>query len=122
MPEGFIVLWVVWAALSAGTWLFYMRNRDAALKRRVLRVQMPLVAIAFLAIVVVMLWPHLEVLVIMVPAVALITWLNLRNTKFCDACGATLINQNWLSGPRHCSRCGAPLTPDARPPGPADGG
>ena len=29
--------------------------------------------------------------------------------KFCDKCGATLINSNWFSPMRFCSKCGAVL-------------
>ena len=50
-----------------------------------------------------------EFLCVAVPMVALITWLNIRAIRFCDACGRTLHNQNPFSLPTFCSKCGAPL-------------
>jgi len=37
-----------------------------------------------------------QAMYMMVPAVILITFLNLRATKFCDSCGKTIINQNFV--------------------------
>ncbi|OHX19589.1 hypothetical protein BI344_17540 [Chromobacterium sphagni] len=45
----------------------------------------------------------------LLPFLMLITFLNLRNTRFCDACGATQYSRG-VSRPRHCSRCGASLS------------
>lgn len=47
-------------------------------------------------------------LVIAVPAVTLITYLNIRSTRFCPKCGKTLYQQGW-SRPNFCSKCGANL-------------
>jgi hypothetical protein len=43
------------------------------------------------------------------PMVTLITYFNIRNMKFCDACGATLIRGMWLPKMEYCSKCGARL-------------
>ena len=51
----------------------------------------------------------LLVLTLMVPMLVLITFLNIKMTKFCDKCGATLINSNWFVPMRFCSKCGAAL-------------
>jgi hypothetical protein len=51
----------------------------------------------------------LGMLVVMVPMVVLITYLNLKFTKFCDTCGATLVDHNWFSPMKFCSKCGALL-------------
>ncbi|KQV45118.1 hypothetical protein [Massilia sp. Root335] len=51
----------------------------------------------------------LETFFFAVPAVALITLLNLRTVRFCNSCGATLRSQNAFSKPAYCSKCGAKL-------------
>ena len=48
-------------------------------------------------------------LVIFLPVIALITYLNLRNIKFCDSCGKTIVNRAWFSKVNYCSNCGAKL-------------
>ena len=44
-----------------------------------------------------------------VPAVSLISWLNIRQTKFCDECSSTMFSHNWFSKIKYCSKCGAAL-------------
>jgi hypothetical protein len=51
----------------------------------------------------------LEAFYVLAPAVALITFLNLRSVKFCNTCGKTLINQIPFTAPKFCSKCGAKL-------------
>jgi hypothetical protein len=41
--------------------------------------------------------------------IALIAYLNIRCTRFCDQCGATLFNQNWFQAMNFCPKCGAKL-------------
>jgi NADH pyrophosphatase NudC (nudix superfamily) len=48
-----------------------------------------------------------EALLFVVPAVALITWLNARAMKFCDSCGGTVYSQNPFAQQKFCSKCGA---------------
>jgi hypothetical protein len=54
-------------------------------------------------------WSSLGILLIVVPAVILICYLNIKFIKFCDKCSATLYNQNWFTPMRFCSNCGAKL-------------
>lgn len=48
-------------------------------------------------------------LLLVAPAAGLIAWMNLRMTKFCDACGASLFNRSLRLPMRFCQVCGAPL-------------
>ena len=48
-------------------------------------------------------------LMIFIPAIALITFMNLRAIKFCDSCGKTIVSSAWLSKVNFCSNCGAKL-------------
>ena len=106
----FFALWLVLAGLTLASWLFFWRNRDAQLKRKIWRLGTAISGTIFVLFVLLASWPHVQIVFFMLPVVALITWLNLRNTKFCDQCGATLFNHNWFSTIRYCPHCGATLT------------
>jgi hypothetical protein len=56
----------------------------------------------------------LGMLVVVVPMVVLITYLNIKFTRFCDKCGATVYDHNWFSPMKFCSKCGAELFPAKR--------
>lgn len=49
-------------------------------------------------------WRQPFALVIFVPAIVLITFLNLRFTFFCDACGKMSHFQQWFSSTYHTAR------------------
>ena len=113
MPQGnakqifpiFIGVWVVLGLASAA---FFFLNKDASLKRKVWPPATIGVGVLFLGFVWLMGFPA-EVMYIAVPAVALITFLNLRAVQFCDSCGKTLMSQNPFSKAEFCSKCGAKL-------------
>jgi hypothetical protein len=110
-------------ALFAGTWIVlgivsfvvFFLGKNTALKRKWFPRFMVLAGVLFViftttfAVLGSKTWLSLGILVITVPAVALISYLNIKMTKFCDKCGATLINSNWFSPMRFCSKCGAAL-------------
>jgi hypothetical protein len=103
----FIGVWVVLGIVSTA---FFFLNDNAALKRKVHPPYVIGVSILFFGFVVLMGTPRdVFFYCILVPAIVLITFMNLRNTKFCDTCGRTLINQNPFVCPRFCSKCGASL-------------
>lgn len=58
-------------------------------------------------------WSSLGILIIVIPFVALISYLNIKFTKFCDQCNATQYNANWFVPQRFCSKCSAEL--DGKP-------
>ncbi|HEY4081017.1 MAG TPA: hypothetical protein VGM81_09990 [Burkholderiaceae bacterium] len=107
-PQGFPAFFVIWAILAIGFSAFFYLNPNAALKRKV----WPFAVIAAGLIFIAFVWtsgiPH-EGLLFMAPVVALITWINIRTMKFCDACGKTARAQNPFTPPKFCSKCGAPL-------------
>ena len=104
----FPIFMTVWVVLGLGTSAFFFLNKDSALKRKVLPTFSVAVGALFLFFVWMMGAPT-EVLIVGVPAVVLITVLNLRSIRFCDSCGKTLMGQNPLSPPKFCSKCGSPL-------------
>ncbi|WP_152680325.1 hypothetical protein [Chromobacterium subtsugae] len=98
----------VWIAMAIGGLAFSALCRDAKLKRKVTRIMMISAPLLFCLLA----WHQGEQareFALILPFLALITFLNLRNTHFCDACGATQYNRGF-SSPRHCSRCGASLS------------
>ena len=46
---------------------------------------------------------------VMVPAVALVTWSNLRMFRFCRECGRTVYHHFGFGRPQFCPSCGAAL-------------
>ena len=104
----FPVFFVVWAALGvAGFFLFY-RGKDAQFKRKYFPWYVILTGVLFISFGLGMGLPP-EMLYFMAPAVALITFLNIKSTKFCDRCGSTIVNQMWFTKAEHCAKCGAKL-------------
>jgi hypothetical protein len=101
----FFGLWAVLGVFSAG---FFFLSRNAQLKRKVWRPFVVITSVLFVAFVWAMGVPS-QFMVIAIPAVALITFLNLHTVQFCNSCGATIMSQNPLSKPAFCSKCGAPL-------------
>jgi hypothetical protein len=86
----------------------FFLGKNASLKRKVWPPFTIATATLFVGFVWAMGFPS-QVFLIVIPAVALITFLNLRSVKFCDACGKTVMNQNPFSPPQFCSKCGANL-------------
>jgi len=103
--EFFIVFWA-WIIVGIAGGIFFFFSRNADLKRRLWPPYIIGGAILFLFLV----WWFLpiEALYAAVPLVALITFINLRTMKFCDACGATTQNLPFRPA-RFCAKCGAPL-------------
>lgn len=113
-PALFWIFMVLWVCLGGAGWWFFSRSSDVALKRRVMRwgaVGTGLLFIGFVLAITREPW----MLLFLVPAVALISFLNIKLTKFCSSCGATLYNYNWFVRMRYCSRCGASLEHSNRP-------
>jgi len=101
----FFGVWVVLGLFSAG---FFFLSKNASLKRKVWAPFSIFTGLLFVGFIWAMGFPA-QVLYVAVPAVALITFLNLRAVRFCGSCGATLMSQNPLSRPAFCSKCGAKL-------------
>lgn len=109
-----------WFVLAVVSFLFLDVGRDAGFKRRWFSRFMILGSVLFVLFATTMMVLQsrsaagLAILVPVVPMVILISWLNIRFTKFCDKCGATLHDYNWFSPMTFCSKCGAELDP--KPP------
>jgi hypothetical protein len=107
-PEAaFPPFFVIWAALCLVVWTFYWKGGLAAKRRWHPRIVVgsALLFLGFIALVM----PF--ALVLAVPAVAAISFLNLKMTKFCGACEATLFQNPPWATVRFCSKCGTSLEP-----------
>ena len=106
----FPIFFGVWIVLGIASAAFFFLNHNAALKRKVFPPFVIFIGVLFLAFVILMGFARDRFFfVVMVPFVALITFLNIRSTRFCDACGKTLVSQNPFSRRKFCSKCGADL-------------
>lgn len=94
--------WIIAGIASA----FFFLSRNASLKRRL----WPPYVIGVAILLLVLVWWFLpnEALYVAAPLVALVTFINLRVMKFCNACGATTMNFPFRPA-RFCAKCGAPL-------------
>jgi len=105
-----LVFFGVWIALGIFSAAFFLLNNDAALKRKVFAPLVIGVGVLFLGVAALTGMPlDAFFYFVFVPAVALITFLNLRSTRFCDSCGKTVISHIPLARPKFCSRCGSML-------------
>jgi hypothetical protein len=100
-------LFFVFVVLAGTGSFFFILSRNAPLKRRLWPAWMVLVALGFLAFAWGIAGPAMP-LILLVP-IALITFLNLRNMRFCDACGRTVFNAGPFSRAKFCPACGAAI-------------
>jgi hypothetical protein len=108
-PLEFVVFMVFWTLLGLTSFLFFQFNRNAALKRRIWPPFIIIIGVIFASFVWYTSGGRPEVLVFMLPAVALISLLNIRLTRFCQSCGRTIRAQPFSSPGSFCKYCGAKL-------------
>lgn len=106
------VLWIVWlvscVVISLGALFYFRGNKHVGQKRRFYRWSSITYGAMFFFLIALsgMPWP---VLLIFGAFIALIIYLNIRNTTFCEACGRTVYNNMWFSRIEYCAKCGAKL-------------
>lgn len=89
---------------------FYFRRKSPAVKQKWLPLQAIGGAVFFVVFMLVAGFP-LRMLLFAVPALSLITYLNLRFTKVCPNCGRTIYNNRWWLQPiEHCPYCGIKIS------------
>jgi hypothetical protein len=106
--QAVILLLVGWVGMGIVATAFYLLSRNATLKRRLMVPIAVISAIYFLAFVYTVGAPQF-VFYFIVPAVFVISILNILSTKFCDGCGRTLYRQPILRPMSYCPYCGAKL-------------
>jgi len=107
-PEVGPVFIGIWIALGiASLWFLYF-DKNIARKKRLL----PIFIIgsgALFAIFVFLISGDLRIMAFVVPAVVLISFLNLRTIRVCSSCGRTIKSGLWFSRAEYCAKCGAKL-------------
>src|SRR5689334_17025616 len=96
----------VWLALLVVVSLFYWKG-SLATKRRFHPLVVIGAALIFLGFIT-MIMPA-STFVVIVPVVALTSFLNYKVTKFCDSCGATTVRVPGAK-PAPCRKCGATVS------------
>jgi hypothetical protein len=106
----FIGTWIVLAVLSSA--IFFPRGVKAAIKRRL----WPVFGIATGVLFVMFVWlmdRKTSELFLMIPVVALITFINLRSIRFCLFCNSLQRSPNFIVAPKFCQKCGHALDSDS---------
>ena len=101
------VFLVVWVALAAGGFMFFAFNKDVARKR--LYFPRYVIGAGVLFGLIIAFMAPLPATLLFLPFIALISWLNIRMTRFCGGCGRLLINQQWWVRMKFCPYCGEKL-------------
>ena len=103
-----IIFFLTWLVLGVVSLYLFFINKNAAFKRTIFPWFVILVGMLFLSFLILLDGPRRDLL-FMIPLIALISFLNIYRTRFCDACGKTVHNYRGLGRPRQCSKCGSML-------------
>ena len=101
----FPVFFFLWILLCVAVWTFYWKGSLEAKRRWHPRIAVgiPVLFLGLIAIAA----PF--GLAMAIPAVAVISLINLKSTRFCPACGRTLFQSSPWSAMNFCPKCGASL-------------
>ncbi|MCW8108484.1 hypothetical protein OPS25_08250 [Alteromonas ponticola] len=106
--EIFFIFSGVWIVLIIISFLVFFVSKNAERKKK-LWVPFIIFAGALFIVVMYLMDSDKEEIYFMVPMIVLISFFNIRSTKFCSACGKTNKNYNFFSQPKYCSDCGQAL-------------
>jgi len=101
----FFGIWVVFGILS---YYFFVFRNDYLFKIKYFKYNVVLLGILFMAWIIAS-GPPPQVYFIFIPAAALITFLNIKFTRFCQNCGKTIIHNVLFSKIDFCPKCGSKL-------------
>jgi uncharacterized membrane protein YuzA (DUF378 family) len=91
----------------AGVFVFFLSD-NVSFKRRWYRPYAILSSTLLVCVAIAMGFPR-RLLALLIPAVVVITALNIRSTRFCGQCGKINGLSGFLLGPKFCAKCGAAL-------------
>lgn len=101
----FFILWMILGFVSFCFFTFY---KNTQVKRKLFAPYIIFVGVLFGGIVLFS-TKELWTLYFLVPSIALISYMNIKNSKFCDACGKLSYNYALFPKMRYCSKCGTEL-------------
>jgi hypothetical protein len=102
----FLIFFVIMGAICAVDACYFVFNKNAAQKRKVLPYSIIGIAVLLLGFVV---FVMPTTIAFALPGIMFVSYVNFRMIRFCDACGTTLFRQNPYTPPRYCSKCGAKM-------------
>ncbi len=105
MTSWFIGTWV--ALCIVGLWVTYF-DKNVARKKRLIPVFIVGAGVIF-ALFTLLMTGDLRAMAFVIPAVALITFLNLRQIRVCPNCGRTILSGMWFTKAEYCPKCGGKL-------------
>lgn len=127
-----LLISIMIVAAFFGTWIAVAivvfaasRRMNAAAKRRWIPRAVILLGVLFIIVETTLFvlesgsWSSLGYLALLVPLVGSISYLQIKLTKYCDKCNATIAARSWFEPARFCSKCGAPV--DTLKPARGDG-
>ena len=103
---------VGWAFLAIFTWL-WIRSRPTPQEKKLWSDRMAIIVAVFVTgfmSFVLVSWRQYSSIPIFVAFGALITYLNIRNTRYCESCGRRVRSLSWFTRSAHCPYCGNKLT------------
>ncbi len=104
----FAIFMATWIVLGVAGFLLFHVNRYTRFEKKRFPWYMSPAGVLLIAFAILIEAP-LEVFFFMVPALALIIFLNIRGTSFCENCGRTIYNHMFFSKAEYCAKCGARL-------------
>ena len=107
MTDAMKVLFGIWILLGIGGALFFYGSENAALKRKLYPLFLLLITAVFLGFT---FFLQGSLPLFLTVAVVVIGFMNLRMTRFCDACGRMVVSRAFFVAPKFCQGCGAKLT------------
>jgi len=106
-PEFFPIFFGVWILLMLAGFAVFNVGKDGAFKKQIWPWWIAFVGAAFFLITSYMMG---KISWFTIAAIGVISYLNIKNQKFCLSCGSLQFNRNPLTQPQtFCSRCGAAL-------------
>ena len=108
-----VLLWIIWLVssvlISLGSFVYFRMYPDIDLKRRFHRWFTIAYGTSFFLLIVLSEGAS-PISLLFGTVVVIVTYLNIRNTVFCDACGKATYNHAWFRKAEYCAKCGARLS------------
>jgi len=104
--DRFNIFFVVWVVLAVASAAFFYGSNNATLKRKIFPFWISFAGGLFIVFTS-YIQGHFSWFPIL--PVALIIYLNIKNTKFCTVCGKTQYNRNLTTPQKYCANCGSSL-------------
>jgi hypothetical protein len=103
-----IIWFVAWNIIGLVGLFYFRRNKNIELKKRFYKWSAIGTGATFFLLIALLNMPWF-ILLFFGAFIALIMYMNVRNTIICEACGKTIYNHMWFGKIEYCAKCGAKL-------------